>query len=55
MPKLKLTDRDRRMMVEIKEECPCVTNAALARIFQVSQSRVGEIIRESVRNMGVRK
>ena len=55
MPKLKLTDRDRRIMVELKEECPCITNAALARIFHVSQSRVGEIIRASVRDMGVKK
>ena len=45
MPKLKLTDRDRRMMVELKRECPCLSNSALARIFHISPSRAGEVIR----------
>jgi hypothetical protein len=36
-------------MAEIKAACPCITLAQIARIFRVSPSRVGEIIRESQR------
>jgi DNA-binding Lrp family transcriptional regulator len=46
MPLYKVSYKERRMIVEIKDECPCITNAAIARIFRISQSRVGEIIRE---------
>ena len=46
MPKLKLTDSDRRKIIELKDECPCLTNAALARIFYISPSRISEVIRE---------
>jgi len=50
MPKIKLTDRDRRIMVELKDAIPCVTNATLARIFRVSPSRVSEVVRDVHRN-----
>ena len=52
MPKLKLTDRDRRMIVELKDTCPCITNASLARIFHISPSRVSEVVRNVQRNRG---
>ena len=46
MPKLKLTDSDRRKIIALKDECPCLTNAALARIFYISPSRISEVLRE---------
>ena len=46
MPKLKLTDRNRKKMVYVKTYCPCITNALLAYIFDISPSRVGEVLRE---------
>lgn len=46
MPKLKLTDHDRKIMYAVWEECPCITKAALARIFSISPSRVSEVITE---------
>ena len=46
MPKLKLTDSDRKKIIKLKNECPCLTNAALARIFYISPSRISEVIRE---------
>jgi hypothetical protein len=50
MPKLKLNDRDRRMIVELKDGIPCVTNATLARIFRCSPSRVSEVVRNVQRD-----
>lgn len=49
MPKLKLTDADRKKIIALKNECPCLTNAALARIFYISPSRISEVIREENR------
>ena len=45
MPKLKLTDRNRRKMIEVKRRCPCITISTLAYAFDISPSRAGEIIR----------
>jgi hypothetical protein len=50
MPKLKLTDKDKRRIIELKDECPCVTNAALARIFEMSPSRISEVLRNVKRD-----
>ena len=49
MPKLKLTDRDRKKLVYAKEQCPCITNALLAYLFDISPSRVGEVLREEAK------
>lgn len=46
MPKIKISDRDRKKMVMVKERCPCIQKALLAEIFDISPSRVGEILRE---------
>jgi predicted transcriptional regulator len=45
MPKYKLTNENRKRIVLLKRESPCLTNAALARIFNISQSRVGEVLK----------
>ena len=46
MPKYKLTDRDIRKIRELKERTPCVTNASIASCFDVSPSRISEILRD---------
>ena len=46
MPRYKLSDKDRKKISYIKRECPCITKALLAYIFDISPSRVGEVIRE---------
>jgi hypothetical protein len=46
MPKYKLTDKNRKKLLHVKAECPCITKALIAYIFDLSPSRVGEIIRE---------
>ncbi len=46
MPKYKLTDRNRKKISEVKRKCPCITNATLAYIFDISPSRVSEVLRE---------
>ena len=47
MPILKLTESDKRKIVEAKRQCPCLKQSTLAMIFDVSPARVGEIIREA--------
>lgn len=49
MPILKLSDADRRRMIEAKRQCPCLKQSTLAMIFNVSPARVGEILREANR------
>ena len=46
MPKYKLTDRNRKKMVYVKQACPCIKKSLLAYIFDISPSRVGEVLRE---------
>jgi hypothetical protein len=46
MGRQKLSDENRKIMLEVWYSCPCVSKATLARIFNISQCRVGEIIRE---------
>ena len=46
MPKIKVSDSDRKKISVIKRKCPCITNALIAYIFDISACRVGEILRE---------
>ncbi len=42
----KLTDRNKKKMLHVWDNVPCITKAMLAYIFDISPSRVGEVIRE---------
>ena len=46
MPIYKLTDRDRKKILHAKRECPCIKQRLLAYLFDISPSRVGEVLRE---------
>jgi len=46
MPRYKLTDRNRQKMVYVYKQCPCIKKSLLAYIFDISPSRVGEVLRE---------
>ena len=46
MPILKLTETDKKRMIEAKRQCPCLKQSTIAMIFGVSPARVGEILRE---------
>lgn len=48
MPIYKLTDEDRRKMVRVKHECPCISIRLLAFIFDISPARAGEVLREDL-------
>jgi hypothetical protein len=52
MPKVKLTNLDRKKIAHVKTNCPCITNALLAYIFDISPSRVGEVLREERKKNG---
>jgi hypothetical protein len=45
MPRRKLTEKEWKRIAEAKRECPCLKNSTIAMLFDVSQSRVGEVIR----------
>jgi len=47
MPKHKLSNTDRVKIVRVKRDCPCITQSTLAYIFDISPSRVGEVLREA--------
>jgi hypothetical protein len=46
MPRYKISDTNRKKLIKVKTEYPNVRNSTLAMIFNLSQSRVGEIVRE---------
>jgi len=46
MPKIKLSKADKKKLLFVKERCPCITSTLLAYIFDLSPSRVSEILRE---------
>lgn len=55
MPKYKITDKNRKKLVTVKQGCPCIRNSMLAYIFDISPSRVGEILREDTNSKQEKK
>lgn len=47
MPRYKLTNKERRMMAQIKSAAPCLKISVLAKIFEISPSRASEILRDA--------
>lgn len=47
MPLVKLTDTNKAKILEVKRRCPCITNTTLAYIFDISPSRITDILKES--------
>jgi len=46
MPRYKLSDPNKKKLLYVWRDCPCIKKSTLAYIFDISPSRVGEVIRE---------